>query len=448
MRFIALAIFLMAIPVLQSLMRQDERYRHAIWAAFGALPFVTGAWHLDASIISWAMWPGYVKGMILSLLDATAVAVILATPSSRARTPFVWLLAIYIATAALSIFVAELKQASFFYVWQLARMILVFFAASRIATRPQGALYMMYGVMAGTLLQAAVALSQRFHGVAQSAGTMAHQNSLGMAMHFALYPSLALLLAGRRDKLLLFGCPAALLAVVLTGSRATIGLAVMGVAVLILLSMLHRPSSRKSGMVAVGIVAMILASPLAYTALSARLTVDSISSSDKERGAFKRAAWMIIDDHPFGIGANEYVVVANTGGYSERAGVIWNAGSRATNVHNTYLLMTAELGYLGGAAFILLMALPPLIVLRTFWKKRGDPNSELALGVAVSLAAVAAHCIYEWIYVTDAIQYLHVTSLGVAAGFMRQRQLTQLAARRKARAQAAARAETPELVTA
>lgn len=442
-------MFVMAIPLLLKLLQQDERYRHAIWAAVGFLPFVIGAWHLDASVISWAAWPGYVKGAIVSLLDAVAVAVILGTPGVRVKTPFVWVLTLYAATAALSILSADVKPAAFFYVWQLSRVLLVFVAISRIATQPRGAAFLLYGIMAGTLLQAAVALLQRVQGIPQSAGTMAHQNSLGMAMHCALYPALALLLAGRRDKLLVFGFPAALLAVVLTGSRATIGFAFMGMLALLVLSMIHRPSGRKNGIAGLGALAMLVAAPFAYTTLSKRLNGASIASSDEERAAFKRAAWMMIDDHPFGIGANEYVVVANTGGYSARAGVIWNSTSRATNVHNTYLLMTAELGYLGGAAFIALMVLPPFVLLRRFWRKRKEANAELALGVAVSLAAIAAHCIYEWIYVTDAIQYMHALALGIGAGLIRQQMLTQQTARRKARAAAvAARRATAELQNA
>ena len=55
-----------------------------------------------------------------------------------------------------------------------------------------------------------------------------------------------------------------------------------------------------------------------------RRTETKIASSDTERTAMKQAAKMIIADHPIGLGANQYVVVTNTGGYSARAGVAWN----------------------------------------------------------------------------------------------------------------------------
>lgn len=418
LRFVALAVILLAIPVFHALLRAGPRYRHAVWSLFGILPFVTGAWHLDVSIISWAMWPGYVKGMLVSLLDAVAIAVLIATPSSRTKTPFVWIIVAYILVAALSVFHSDVKMASFFYVWLLLRMLLVFVAVSRITERDRGAYYIIRGLAVGIVIQAAFSLYEKLHGAAQASGTMAHQNSLGMATHFALFPCLALLLSGRRDKLIIAGFVSAVICVVFTGSRATIGIAAVGIVILIALSYLMRPNSRKMGIIGMGVVAMVLASPIAYIGLSKRLSSESIESSNNEREAFKRAAWMIVADHPFGIGANEYVVTANTGGYSARAGVAWNGGSRATNVHNTYLLMTAELGYLGAAAYILLMTAPILGMLLFAMSAKEKLTGEIALGIAAAIGAVAVHAMFEWIYVTDPMIYLHAVTLGAGAGLM------------------------------
>lgn len=295
---------------------------------------------------------------------------------------------------------------------------LVLIAATRIAAQPKGTLYLIYGLATAIVLEAGFAIAQRLEGIPQAEGTMSHQNSLGMATHFALFPCLSLLLAGRREAIIVFGFIGALICVVLTGSRASIGLAAAGVVILTVLSVAIRPSGKKMGIVAVVALALLAGAPVAYSGLSKRLSAESIASSDSERSAFKRAAWMIINDHPFGIGANQYVNVANTEGYSARAGVAWNSGSRSTNVHNTYLLMTAELGYIGGAAYIGLMLLPIWSVMRLAWANRRDANADLALGLAVTLLVVAAHCLYEWIYVTDPILYLHAICLGMAGGLI------------------------------
>ena len=422
MRFVAVALILLAIPLLHGWMRQSVRNRHLVWMAIGLLPFTIGAFHLDASIISWAMWPGYVKGLLVSLLDAAAVAVLLTMSGGRGRTPFAWLIGGYIAVAALAIAFADIKMAAFFFAWQLGRVLLVMLAVSRIASRPEGARYVLYGILAGAIFQAVFSVWEHLHGVAQAAGTMGHQNLLGLMLHFAAYPALALMLAGRRDKILLIGFAASLLAMMLTGSRGTIGIAAAGVGVLVLMSLLRRPTGRKSAIAGAGLAVLLIAAPLGFSTLAKRLSADSIASSNEEREAFKRAAWLMIRDHPMGVGANQYVVAANGGGYSARAGVVWNASSRSANVHNTYLLMTAELGYLGGAAFMLLMLLPPLAAFRYAWADRRDPRGELALGLGVALAAVAVHCLFEWVYVIYPVQYLHGIGLGLLAGLIRQRQ--------------------------
>lgn len=430
MRFVAIALFILAIPLLHGWMQRSVRNRQWVWIATGFLPFVIGSFHLDASIISWAMWPGYVKGLLISLLDAAAVAVLMTEPGRRGRTPFALLIGGYVAVALIAVTQADVKMAAFFFAWQSARMLLVMLAVARFATRPDGARLVLYGVMAGAIYQTSYCIGERLHGVAQVTGTMGHQNLLGMILHFAVYPALALILAGRRDKILFVGFAASLLAMMLTGSRGTVGIAAGGCALLIVLSMIRRPSSRKSAIAGAGVAALLIATPLGYSTVSARLSQDSIASSNEEREAFERAAWLMIDDHPMGVGANQYVIVANTQGYSARAGVNWNSTSRSTNVHNTYLLMTAELGYLGGAAFLLLMIVPPLIAFRYAWTNRRDPRGELALGMGVALAAVAVHCMYEWIYVMASVQYLQGIALGIVAGLIRQRQLERSPRRR------------------
>ena len=448
MRFVAIALFLLAIPLLQAWMRQGVRQQRYVWMAVGFMPFVIGWWHLDASLISWAHWPGYVKGMLVSLLDAVAVAVLLTMRGDRARTPFVGLIVAYLLAATLAIASAEVKQAAFFFAWQLARMLLVFLAVSRIASRPDGPRYVIYGLMAGATVQAGFSVSQWLQGIDQAAGTMGHQNLLGMATHFAIYPALALLLAGRRDAILLIGFAASVIAVVLTGSRGTIGFAGIGVVLLILMSMVRRPTGAKTGIAVAGVLALLAASPVAYSLLNKRLTADSMASSDEERESFKRAAWMMIRDHPMGVGPNQYVIVANSGGYSERAGVNWNTASRATHVHHTYLLMTAEMGFIGAAAFIALMLLPIAAALRFAWTRRRDPRGDLALGLAVTLIAVAAHCLYEWIYVLFTIQYLHGICLGLVAGLILQRRRERRRGRPRAQPEPLAPPRQPTPATA
>src|SRR5258708_24919325 len=109
---------------------------------------------------------------------------------------------------------------------------------------------------------------------------------------------------------------------------------------------------------------------------------------------------MMVGDHPMGVGANHYVIVANTEGYSDRAGVIPTSGSRGANVHNVYWLVLAETGYVGIAAFLLLLAQPLFMAFRTAWSHRRDWRGDVLLGLGVALLAVYVHSLLEWAFLT------------------------------------------------
>ena len=190
---------------------------------------------------------------------------------------------------------------------------------------------------------------------------------------------------------------------------------------LLILSIIRKPSSRKTKIAALGILTLAVAAPLAVSSLDQRFAEKPISGSYDERAAFERAAKMMLADHPMGVGANNYVVVANTNGYSERAGVIWNWTSRSAHVHNTYLLVAAETGYLGLLCFIAFLLWPIVAALKFAWTDRRDPRGDLALGLAVTMIVVALHCFFEWIWVTYVVQYLVGICYAIMAGLMMQR---------------------------
>ena len=107
-------------------------------------------------------------------------------------------------------------------------------------------------------------------------------------------------------------------------------------------------------MVGGALLGLLVITPVLYSAIDRR-TVEQREGSTEAREGMKAAARLIISDFPLGIGANRYVVVANVGGYSERAGLSWDPGSRGAPVHNSYYLVTAEMGWLGLAGLISLL---------------------------------------------------------------------------------------------
>jgi O-antigen ligase len=427
MRFLALLVIILSIPAFVAMLRSKHGFK-AGCLLVGLLPFCLNALNLDAAIINWAAWPGFAKGLVVTILDSLAIAILIVHRNLLSRLPFKAVFLAYILVVALSALSSSTPMASLFYPAQLLRIFALFVAVAAIMQRPDGLRWIAYGLACAGVLEGAVTLSQRLGGVFQAEGTMAHQNMLGFMSHFLVLPLFALIFAGSRKKLLWAGATGGVLAVALGASRASIGFLVMGLVLLAMLSLWRSPTPRKWKMVGFGFVAVALAAPLAISGINQRLDSPNIEGSYNERAAFERAAELMLIENPMGVGANHYVVTANVGGYSERAGVIWNAGSRAAHVHNLYLLTGAEAGWLGLFAVVALFLWPIIKGLSFSLRTDSDWRGEAALGSTVALIAAAAHSFYEWIFVSYQAQYVFAIALGMLAGLIKQRSIERFRA--------------------
>lgn len=415
MKWIFLGALLLFIPTLAALLRSNPRYLVPCCVVLGLMPFIVVP-GLYVAPVSWAQWPGPVKGIEVSLVDGISLAIILAT--GRVRIPLVLKLSlgvIGLAVAISSIAGYQLIPA-LFYVWQLSRTVLLFVAVTRVcATVPDAPLAIVTGLGLGLCYEAILAFMQYTSGVAKPGGNLGHSNFLGLATHFVLYPSLALMLAGRRTALFSLVVGASVVIALVGGSRATLGLVGIGMLLTLAASLWHRSSSRKYAVAGLVLVLLVVATPATVASLDYR-TEDAKISSDLERKGMKDAARMIISDHPLGIGANQYVLIANTGGYSERAGVPWNISSRDAPVHNVYYLVSAELGLLGLVGFVALLVTLNLIAFTGMKKYKSDPRSELVPGLAVTLIIVTIHISYEYVFMHFVIHYLFAITAGLLVG--------------------------------
>ena len=421
MKWLFLAAIFGLVPVLTGWLRTNRRNAPILWTTVGLLPLITAPLHLYVAPISWAMWPGYVKGIEVSLLDAVALAICLSAGRDlrqvRMRTPLV----LYLCVVAFAVPFSDVPMGG--AVLRLAvraHVPAVHGCRGRLPGRacPPGDRERT-GDRAGDPSPDRGGRNMR-GGVLQTGGSFGHQNQLGMLSHFAIYPALALLLAGRKGWVPWMGPLAGVAIAIFTASRATIGLAGLGFALMFAVSALRHPTSRKFALMGGGLIVLTIAAPLAYTTLERRFAAAPLSGDYDERAAFVKAAWMMIDDHPTGVGPNQYVVAANVQGYSSRAGVIPSFGSRGANVHNAYLLAGAETGYPGMVAFALMLIWPIVVAFRAAWRNRRDPNGELLIGVGVALIVVAFHSWFEWIFVTFHTQYMFAIACGLIAGIAQQ----------------------------
>ncbi len=175
--------------------------------------------------------------------------------------------------------------------------------------------------------------------------------------------------------------------------------------VTIALSIRLKTTGRKNAIAGAALLGLLLAAPVMLWAIDRRSDA-ARASSDEERSAMIRAARMIIADHPLGVGPNQYLLVANIGGYSSRAGVAWNAANRSAPVHNSYYFITAELGFLGLLGMVTILFSMIWTGFRALKRVGLGERSDILVGVVATLIIVSAHLAFEWLVATNYVQYL------------------------------------------
>ena len=412
MKWVFLLAVLMLAPALAGMLRSNPRYLVHTCFALGVTIFVLGP-KLWTAPIAWPGWPGPVKGTEVSFIDAIAVALIASTRSVRIPLSIKLSFAIYCLAIVISTFAAYQPMAAIFYAWQLVRTAVLLIAIARVCvTEPRAPVALLAGLGVGVMFESALVVKQYLGGSARPGGNLETANFLGLAADFAVFTTLSLMLGTRR-----FWWPAAtvtagFLIAVLGGSRATSGLFAIGLILTTFLSIQHKKASRKYAF-AGALALLLLASVPVMLWAASRRTEESKISSDAERAAMKVAARMIIADHPLGVGANQYVVVANTGGYSARAGVAWNEDSRAAPVHDTYYLITAELGFLGLIGLLAMLASFIALGVRTLRRHLPDETGELVPGLLATMILVAIHINFEFVFMDFILHDLFAISAGL-----------------------------------
>lgn len=435
MKWIVLIVLLGSIGPLAILLRSQPKYLVHASFLMGLLVFFLNP-YLNISPVVWN-WPGAVKGFEISILDVIALAIILATPSVRFPVGLKVGMAIYATALLIATFNAIQLTPALFSIWQLLRAILVIVAVARAtAVAKDAPIALVAGLGIGIAIEALIVSYQYARGNTQPGGTLGHRNLLGMASHFAVMPAFALLLAGRRTALALLAVAAGAVVAIAGGGRATVGLYAIGLTITILVSLRHKVTGRKTAIAAAVVLALALAAPAMLWAVERR-SEEVRASSDHERMAMNRAARMIIADNPMGVGPNQYLLVANVGGYSSRAGVAWNASIRAAPVHNSYYLVTAELGFLGLAGLVTLLVSAIVMGTRALSRLPQREQSDLAVGFTATLIVVSAHMAFEWAFATTTVHYLLAMTVGALVGVtapLRQRSKPATASRKPASA--------------
>jgi hypothetical protein len=411
-KWVFLLALLICTPALAGLLRSKPHYLVHGCFVLGVSVLLLGP-SLTVTPIGLPTWPAPVKGYEISFIDGISLAFIASTRSVRIPWTVKLGFLSFCFALVVSTFAAYQVWPALFYAWQLFRTALLFFAISRVCAAEQRAIVaLLGGYSLGLVGEAGLVAWQYVHGELRPGGTFGHSNFMGLALDFVVFPTLALLLSSRKLRWPVASMCSALVIAVLGGSRATLGLLAIGVVLTILLSIRQKGTSRKYAFGGALLLLLLVSAPVMIWSVNQRSN-EARASSDADRAAMKAAATMMIADHPFGVGANQYVVVANTGGYSERAGVAWNEDNRAAPVHDTYYLITAEMGFLGLIGLLAILGSFILLGFRMLRQKLPNEIMGLAPGLTAAMIVASVHISFEFVFMDFTLHYLFAMAGGM-----------------------------------
>jgi hypothetical protein len=417
-------VFLLAVvmlaPAVFGWIHSDRRNLIRVCFLFGASILLAGP-TLWSAPVAWPTWPAPIKGTEISFIDSVALALFLSAPKVRIPSSIKISYLLLCFALLISTCVAYNRIAALFYVWEFLRTTLLFLAMARVcASEPRAAIAFISGLCVGMIGEGFWVGLQYLQHAERPGGSFGHSNTMGIAADFAIFPALALVLGIRRALLPSAAVVSGLVCAVLGGSRASMGLVAAGIFLTVILSIVQKPNPRKYAVLGVMTLLVMAAAPAMIWSVGQR---DSTASSDNDRAAMKDAASMIIADHPFGVGANQYVIIANTGGYSERAGVPWNEANLRAPVHDSYYLVTAELGYLGLAGMLAMLG--SFIALGFNLLRRGasEECSVLVPGLLATAIIVAVQISYEFTFMEFMLHDLCAINAGILVALLARKRV-------------------------
>lgn len=399
-------------------------------AFLGMVCFSIFAEKFDVNFFGEYWYRGTSRGMGLSITDVLAWSILIATyltpryPNRKwfvpASTSFIFLYFLYGVWATIN------AQNPRFATWELVNIprgfLILMAGAAYLRTRREFAILIL-GLSFTVCIEAVYALKQRYlGGDYRVPGTLDHANSLSMYLVTVAPLLLAAAMANwdvRLRWIAGIGCIAATFTELLTISRA--GMPIMGLLILgVALSCSKWNITRQKVIIVLTVSAVMTITVVKLWdrikdryAAEASLADEYLDTQIEGRGVYIRWAKMIVDEHPFGVGLNNWsYVVSKT--YGVRQGFFYEdyddikvdpdkadlpSINYAAPAHSLLALTAGELGIPGVIIFGVLWLRWFSIGLPFFWRRLNpDPMHRLGIGCFFATCGIFAQSVTEWTF--------------------------------------------------
>ncbi len=412
---------------------------------------------MEVNFFSQAWYRGTTRGLQVTLLEILAFGLLMGCWIGRRDESRRWfwpasfgVMLAYFIYAVVSVVTSDPRQFGAFELSKMFGAIVVFLAAAAyVRTKREWALLLIaLGCAVG--FEGIWAVKQRFISrLDRVAGTLDHANSLSMYLCLTVPPLVAAAFAGWSRALRWFCAVAGglgTIGLIFTFSRAGIPvLAVVLMGTIITCASWQVTASRivVRGILAAAALALVAGSwsKMQERYAAASLQEEYFDPTVDGRGIYLRLANLIITDHFFGVGLNNWSYhVSRT--YGQRLGFrfieydyltsiygteddeVYANSYLAAPAHNLAALTLGELGIPGLALFALLWG-------RWFWMgaaflrlPRADPMRVMGVGLFFGVCGIFGQSLTEWVYRQTPILYTFYILLGALASLTALRRQT------------------------
>jgi hypothetical protein len=374
------------------------------WAERGlvGIAFLSTAFLIDINFHSMEIYRGDSRGYEIGLTDWIMLSLLIVMLTSKRwknkkitlLPPNSGLLAVYLAIAIISVYVAYVQIYAGFGLLKILRGLMVFVVAYNYLQDEED-LRFIIGVLALiVIIEFVMVIDQRLSGMYRAKGSTPHSNTLAGYINMINMLFFALLL-GDKSRPTLYWIVLGLgsLIVLASFSRGAMMAMIVGYLIVIVLSYKNKFDMRKNGILA---LMLLLAMPIAID-VGPRV-IDRFLNASEASGASRKlanvAAAAMADDHFFGVGLNNYSHAINETHYIEHIDSIVDRGI----VHNIYLLHASEMGWIGMIAFCLVIGNFLRLGYRSISASSSELASNVAIGLTTAIVVLSMQGSLEWFF--------------------------------------------------
>lgn len=365
--------------------------------------FFSTSYLIDINFVSMEQYRGDTRGFEFGITDWMVIALIIVmakSPRWQHRKldlipPNGNIIMVYLLMALISASVAYVGVYAGFGLFKLIRAIAVYWVAYNYL-REEEDLHFILMILAGIVaMEFLIVLKQRLGGIYRAPGTTPHSNTLAVYINMMNMIFFAFILGEKSKRTIIYWACLGMgsVMVLATFSRGALVSMIMGYTLVIVLSFYDKPTPHKSRVI---LTLFLLALPVAIKVAPAIIDrfLNAPEASGESRHYANDAAKAMANDHPFGVGINNYSYVINETKY---VAFIDNPVDRGI-VHNVYLLHACEMGWGGLAVFLLMIGNFFLIGLREIRKRRNNTITTMAVGIVVAMFTLWFQSMLEWLF--------------------------------------------------